>query len=38
VKLHSYIEGLVPERDSLVLEMENYAKEHHVPIMELNDL
>jgi predicted O-methyltransferase YrrM len=35
VKLHSYIEGLVPDRDSLVLEMENYAKEHHVPIMEL---
>ncbi|WML54142.1 O-methyltransferase [Neobacillus sp. PS3-12] len=34
-KLHSYIEGLVPDRDSLVLEMENYAKEHHVPIMEL---
>ena len=35
MKLHSYIEGLVPDRDSLVLEMENYAKEHHVPIMEL---
>jgi predicted O-methyltransferase YrrM len=34
-KLHSYIEGLVPDRDPLVLEMENYAKEHHVPIMEL---
>jgi predicted O-methyltransferase YrrM len=34
-KLHSYIEGLIPDRDSLVLEMENYAKEHHVPIMEL---
>jgi predicted O-methyltransferase YrrM len=34
-KLHSYIEGLVPDRDSLVLEMENYAKGHHVPIMEL---
>jgi predicted O-methyltransferase YrrM len=34
-KLHSYIEGLVPDRDSLVLEMENYAKENHVPIMEL---
>jgi predicted O-methyltransferase YrrM len=34
-KLHSYIEGLVPDRDPLVSEMENYAKEHHVPIMEL---
>lgn len=34
-KLHSYIEGLVPDREELVLEMENYAKEHHVPIMEL---
>ncbi|MDR4948685.1 O-methyltransferase [Neobacillus cucumis] len=34
-KLHSYIEGLIPERNSLFTEMEKYANEHHVPIMEL---
>lgn len=34
-KLHSYIEGLIPERHSLLMEMESYANEHHVPIMEL---
>ncbi|MBM7651734.1 O-methyltransferase [Neobacillus cucumis] len=34
-KLHSYIEGLIPERNSLFTEMEKYASEHHVPIMEL---
>jgi predicted O-methyltransferase YrrM len=34
-KLHSYIESLVPDREELVLEMEHYAREHHVPIMEL---
>jgi predicted O-methyltransferase YrrM len=34
-KLHSYIEGLIPDRDPLLLEMESYAQEQHVPIMEL---
>ncbi|AIM15698.1 MULTISPECIES: O-methyltransferase [Neobacillus] len=34
-KLHFYIEGLIPQRNSLFMEMEAYAKEHNVPIMEL---
>lgn len=34
-KLHSYIEELVPARNSLLTEMEGYAKEHKIPIMEL---
>jgi predicted O-methyltransferase YrrM len=34
-KLHSYIEGLISERNPLLTEMENYASVHHVPIMEL---
>lgn len=34
-KLHFYIESLIPERNPLFTEMENYAKEHNVPIMEL---
>ncbi|ETI67192.1 O-methyltransferase [Neobacillus vireti] len=34
-KLHFYIEGLIAERNPLLMEMESYAKEHHVPIMEL---
>jgi predicted O-methyltransferase YrrM len=34
-KLHSYIESLVPERNLLLSEMEGYAKEQNVPIMEL---
>lgn len=34
-KLQSYIEDLIPERNSLLTEMEGYAKDHHVPIMEL---
>lgn len=34
-KLHSYIEGLIPERNSLFTEMESFAFEHKVPIMEL---
>lgn len=37
-KLHSYIAELVPERDELFLEMEQYAKEHQVPIMELDGI
>lgn len=34
-KLHSYIESLVQERNELLTEMEQYAKQHQVPIMEL---
>lgn len=34
-KLHAYIEDLIPKRNPLFEEMENYAKEHHIPIMEL---
>lgn len=34
-KLHFYIEGLIPERNPLLLEMEGFAKEYHIPIMEL---
>ncbi|MFZ7945497.1 MULTISPECIES: O-methyltransferase [Bacillaceae] len=34
-KLHFYIEGLIPARIPLLSEMESYAKEHNVPIMEL---
>lgn len=37
-KLHSYIGEMVPERDKLFLEMEDYAKEHNVPIMELDGI
>ncbi|WP_335869265.1 O-methyltransferase [Bacillus sp. 2205SS5-2] len=33
--IHSYIEGLVKERNLLLTEMEIYAKEQKVPIMEL---
>lgn len=35
VKLQSYIDDLIPERNSLFSEMEKFAKLHHVPIMEL---
>lgn len=34
-KLHFYIEGLIPERNALLTEIERYAEEHKVPIMEL---
>ena len=34
-KLHSYIEGLIVERNPLLSEMEGFAKVHNVPIMEL---
>ncbi len=32
--IHRYIEGLLPPREGLVVEMEQYAAEHQVPIME----
>jgi len=34
-KLHNYIEKLIPNRSELFAEMEQRAKEHEVPIMEL---
>lgn len=34
-KLHAYIEEIIPERTRLLDKMEQYAKEHNVPIMEL---
>jgi predicted O-methyltransferase YrrM len=34
-KLHLYIEELIPDRPELFKEMEQYAKEFRVPIMEL---
>jgi predicted O-methyltransferase YrrM len=34
-KLHSYIEDLISERNPLLTEMEEFAKKHNVPIMEL---
>src|SRR3954454_22809582 len=37
-KLHSYIEGLISERNPLLTEMENYASVHNVPIMELSGI
>lgn len=32
--IHQYIEKLVPERSSFFQEMEEYAQEHQIPIME----
>ncbi|MGG3563762.1 O-methyltransferase [Neobacillus rhizosphaerae] len=37
-KLHSYIEGLILERNPLLTEMESYARENNVPIMELEGI
>lgn len=33
-----YIQSFIPERNELLLEMEAYAKENHVPIMELSGI
>lgn len=33
-KIHAYIESLIPERQEFFIQMENYAAEHCVPIME----
>lgn len=33
--VQTYLETLIPKRSSLLNEMEQYAKEHRVPIMEL---
>ncbi|WP_075982396.1 O-methyltransferase [Bacillus massilinigeriensis] len=37
-KLHNYIEELIPNRPELLQRMEFYAKEHHVPIMEITGI
>lgn len=34
-ELEQYLEGLIPGRNELLTDMENYAKSHGVPIMEL---
>jgi predicted O-methyltransferase YrrM len=34
-ELEDYLQSLIPEREPVLLEMEQYAKEHNVPIMEL---
>ena len=34
----SYIQSFIPERNELLLEMESFAKENHVPIMELSGI
>ncbi|WP_070120768.1 O-methyltransferase [Bacillus marinisedimentorum] len=33
-----YVESIIPERSGLIEEMERYAKEHRVPIMELTGI
>lgn len=37
-ELQLYIQGLVPERTELLAEMEKYASEHGVPIMEITGI
>jgi predicted O-methyltransferase YrrM len=34
-EINQYIESLIPKRSSLLMEMEEYAVKHNVPIMEL---
>ncbi|WMM32276.1 O-methyltransferase [Shouchella clausii] len=34
-EIHDYVTSLLPKRSPLVLEMEQYAKDNNVPIMEL---
>ncbi len=34
----AYIESFIQEREELLLEMEAFAKEHHVPIMQLSGI
>ncbi|MFC3883028.1 O-methyltransferase [Bacillus songklensis] len=34
-EVETYIESLIPTRSALIQEMEQYAKDHQVPIMEL---
>lgn len=37
-KLQNYLDELIPERDELLLDMEKYAAENGVPIMELSGI
>lgn len=37
-KLTSYLEGLIPDRPKLFNDIEDYAKEHGIPIMELSGI
>ncbi|MBP3039366.1 O-methyltransferase [Bacillaceae bacterium Marseille-Q3522] len=37
-KLNEYIDALIPPRDAFFREMEQYAKDHHIPIMELSGM
>ncbi len=34
-EIQTYLHSLIPEREPLIMEMEQYANEHSVPIMEL---
>jgi predicted O-methyltransferase YrrM len=34
-EIEAYLQTLIPRRESVLLEIEQYAKEHNVPIMEL---
>ncbi|WP_456278182.1 O-methyltransferase [Bacillus sp. AK128] len=34
-ELETYLESLIPEREPILVEMEQYANKHNVPIMEL---
>ncbi len=34
-QLQSYLESLIPARSGFILELEEYARENHVPIMDL---
>lgn len=33
-----YIEQFLPERDEQIKEMERYAEQHHIPIMEITGI
>jgi caffeoyl-CoA O-methyltransferase len=33
-KIEAYMEGLLPKRDVVLADMERYARQHHVPIIE----
>jgi predicted O-methyltransferase YrrM len=37
-ELQNYIEQLIPQRDELLTSMEDFAKIHHIPIMELTGI
>ena len=37
-ELVQYIESLIPEREPMIIEIERYAKEHRIPIMELSGI